>query len=111
MLCSVGRWEAVVVVQSMLAWLGTVLPAAMAQPTEEEPDFTIWWGVFIALLVGPVAIYSVKFIADRRRDRRTKELITDSNKDGPVPELPPDFEPPQVVPRKTKPLAGRWKRL
>ena len=99
------------VVQSIIAWLGTALPAALAQPTEEDPDFGMWWGVFIALIVGPVAIYAVKYFADRRKDRMTKELIKDSNRDGPVPDLPKDFEVPQVIPRKSKPLAGRWKRL
>lgn len=99
------------VVQSMIAWWGTVLPAAMAQPTEEEPNFGMWWGVFVALVVGPIIIFTVKIVADRRRDRRTKELIADSNRDGPVPDLPEGFEPPETVHLKTRLKTTRPRRF
>jgi hypothetical protein len=96
----------------MMMWLSTVTQAWLAQPTrpEDDQDFGIWYAVLVVLIVAPIVMYTLKFFADRRRDRMTRELIADSNKDGAVPDVPKDFEIPQVVPRKSERGFGRWKR-
>jgi hypothetical protein len=84
--------------------------AAWAQPKSAEADSGTspwWWGVVVALVVAPIIMYAVKFIAERRRDRITRELIEESNREGPVPDLPKDFEIPQVIPRKGSRYAER----
>lgn len=86
------------------AWVA----AALAQPagsTGDEPDFGIWVWVLVAFVVAPIVMYTLKYIGERQRDRKTRELIEASNREGPVPDLPPDFEVPQVIPRRSK--AGR----
>ena len=92
---------------SMTTGLATVAQAVLAQPKTEDPDFSVWWGVLGAFVIAPLLILAVKFIAERRRDRKTQELIAESNKDGPVPDLPKDFEIPQVVPRKRESVGRR----
>jgi hypothetical protein len=96
----------------MTIWLATAFGAWSAQPKtpEDSVDFGVWWGVLIAFVVAPIVMYTVKFFADRRRDRMTKELVSESNKDGPVPDVPKDFEIPQVIPRKRGTGYGRWRR-
>jgi hypothetical protein len=100
MLDDASGGEVAVDLASMTTELAAVVQAALAQPKTEDPDFSMWWGVLGAFVIVPVAMLAVKFYAERRRDRKTKELIAESNKDGPVPELPKDFEVPQVVPRR-----------
>ncbi len=97
--------EKIVLVSTMVHGLASTLQATLAQPaggSGGEADFGVWWGVLLAFVVAPIVLYTVKFIGERRRDRRTRELIEESNREGPVPELPPDFEVPQVIPRKSK---------
>ena len=97
---------------SMANWLATLWGAWAAQPksAQDDTDFGIWWGVMIALVAAPIVMYSIKLFADRRRDRMTRELVDESKREGPVPELPADFEIPQVVPRKKERGFGRWQR-
>jgi hypothetical protein len=78
--------------------------ALLAQPADQSSgmDFSVWVWVLVAFVVAPILMFTVKYLAERRRDRKTRELIEESNRDGPVPELPPDFEVPQVIPRKSK---------
>lgn len=84
----------------------SLLLAALAQPAGSsggEPDFGLWLWVPIVAVVAVVTLAAVKYIGEKRRDRKTREMIEESNREGPVPDLPPDFEVPQVIPRRSKP--------
>ena len=96
----------------MTSWLAAVVMAWAAQPkrAEDDLDFGMWWAVLVVLIAAPIIMLAVKLVADRRRDRMTREVVEESKRDGPVPELPPDFEIPQVVPRKKERGYGRWRR-
>ena len=68
----------------------------------------MWWVVAVVLIAAPIVMLTIKLVADRRRDRITREVVEESKREGPVPELPPDFEIP-VVPHK-KHGDDRWRR-
>ena len=83
--------------------LGSIGAGLAAQPSSGDgPDFSMWWGVFAAFVITPAVLLAVKWIAERRRDRKTRELVEQSNREGPVPDLPEDFSPPQVVERRSR---------
>jgi heme exporter protein D len=99
-----GRWN--VPASTTLHGSASLLAALLGQPAGSaggDPDFGIWVWVLVAFVVAPIVMYTVKYIGEKRRDRKTRELIEESNREGPVPDLPPDFEVPQVVPRRSKP--------
>ena len=92
-------------VSTMVHGLTSTLQATLAQPAGQaggETDFGIWVGVLVAFIAAPILMYTVKYIGERQRDKRTRALIEESDREGKVPDLPPDFEVPQVIPRRTK---------
>ncbi|MDI7267142.1 MAG: hypothetical protein QME96_04015 [Myxococcota bacterium] len=76
---------------------------------EEQYITPLWWGVPIAAAGVPLALWVVRLLAGRHRDRKTQEIIEASNLEGPVPDLHPDAEIPEVIRRRGRArLRGRF---
>ena len=70
----------------------------------------VWYGVAAMVIIAPVVFYTIRFIANRVRDRKTREIIEESNREGPVPDIPDDVEIPEVVRRDRRdPLRKRFR--
>jgi hypothetical protein len=65
-----------------------------------DGDFSYWWGVVVVAAVTPVILIIIRWVGHRHSERKTKEMIDASNAEGAVPDVPEDFEVPQVVPRR-----------
>lgn len=61
-----------------------------------------WLAIPIVAVVAAVTFWVVRMIAKRHSDRKTRALIEESNRGGPVPDVPEDVEIPEVVRRKDR---------